>query len=170
MPVTIEVTGFDRPHRIDSRSVMAGATAEGTCSATHPTRHPVLLGPDSDAHRDGPARRTPGRCHRTTPRASHLDQPQTPPRRHPRKGTGPATAAAIVHHARLEGTRDRAGAAPGRRSHWRPRRPSSSLGTNSSFATGRSRPRSRRTPRPGDLEPAACEEWLYAPGRTSSAW
>jgi len=29
LPVTIEVTGFDRPHRIDSRSVMAGATAEG---------------------------------------------------------------------------------------------------------------------------------------------
>jgi hypothetical protein len=29
MPVAIEFTGFDRPHRIDSRSVMAGATIEG---------------------------------------------------------------------------------------------------------------------------------------------
>lgn len=29
LPVTIEYTGFDRPHRIVSRSVMAGATAQG---------------------------------------------------------------------------------------------------------------------------------------------
>lgn len=28
-PVSIEYTSFDRPHRIDSRSVMAGATVEG---------------------------------------------------------------------------------------------------------------------------------------------
>jgi uncharacterized protein YndB with AHSA1/START domain len=29
LPVTIEYTGFDRPHRIVSRSVMAGAIAQG---------------------------------------------------------------------------------------------------------------------------------------------
>jgi hypothetical protein len=28
-PVTIEYTGFERPHRIDSRSAMAGATVHG---------------------------------------------------------------------------------------------------------------------------------------------
>ena len=29
LPMTIEITGFDRPHRIASRSVMAGATVDG---------------------------------------------------------------------------------------------------------------------------------------------
>ena len=55
LPVTIDYTGFERPRRIHSRSLMPGATAEGHIRCdTHPGRHPLLLGRDCDA--DLPAR------------------------------------------------------------------------------------------------------------------
>ena len=82
-PVTIEYTGFERPHRIDSHSAMAGATVQGHVQCDPDTgRHPLLLGLDGHADRPGQVRRPAGRPDRATPGTNHLDRPQEVPRGH----------------------------------------------------------------------------------------
>jgi uncharacterized protein YndB with AHSA1/START domain len=55
LPVTIEYTRFDRPHRIDSRSVMETATVEGHIQCD-PTQVGTLFSWDWTVTLTGPAR------------------------------------------------------------------------------------------------------------------
>ncbi|HEY3437621.1 MAG TPA: SRPBCC family protein [Actinotalea sp.] len=55
LAVTIEYTGFDRPHRIVSRSVMDGSTAEGQVQC-EPTPRGTRFSWDWTVRVEGPAR------------------------------------------------------------------------------------------------------------------
>jgi len=80
-PVTIEYTGFERPHRIGSRSVMAGATVDGRIQCDPaPTGTRFSWELDRDADRPQQVRRTSGRPDRATPGTKDLERPQEPPR------------------------------------------------------------------------------------------
>ena len=80
-PVTIEYTSFERPHRIDSHSVMDGATVRWARPVRpHTCRHPLLLGLGGHADRPGTVRRSTDRPDRAPPGTNHLDRPQAVPR------------------------------------------------------------------------------------------
>ena len=68
-PVTIEYTTFERPHRIDSHSVMDGATVDGHIPCN--PHLPALASPGLEGHADRPGtvRRANGRHDRAPPGA-----------------------------------------------------------------------------------------------------